>query len=297
MHEVGGAGVDLFDELEEVGIIGVIGEREDGVGAVAVTGGFLQGPSADHGEAVRGNVGRDLFANGGGHDHDLSVQVVKVEGTGLGHGDAVLRIDLVEGADGAVRHDGQLRGFENFQDFLCFAEGIGEEDRDLTVVESFAAKAHDARLDGFGGREDKLGSPEGGFHHKGIGVRDFDGLGGEPRSGLEIAGIEEGFAGWGFDAHHRGTEDMTGGIKLNREGAVLVGFAVVERNAASRHRVTEADADKVDGGRGRKKGLMAGGVVTVRVGHDRKGLGAPRVHPKPAIGQIEPAAFNRSQHS
>ena len=167
----------------------------------------------------------------------------------------------------------------------------------MTVVEGFAAKAHDARLDGFGGREDKLGSPEGGFHHEGIGLWDFDGLGGEPRSGLEIAGIEEGFAGWGFDAHHRGTEDMTGGIKLNVEGTVLVGFAVIERNAAPRHRVTEADADKVDGGRGRKKGLVAGGVVAVGMGHDRKGLGAPRVHPKPAIGQIEPAAFNRSQHS
>jgi hypothetical protein len=77
---------------------------------------------------------------------------------------------------------------------------------------------------------------------------------------------------------------------------VLVGFPVTEGNCTSCYRVAETDADKVDGGRVRKKGLVAGGVVTVGMGHDRKGLGAPRVHPKPAIGQIEPAAFNRSQH-
>jgi hypothetical protein len=98
---------------------------------------------------------------------------------------------------------GSSAGFEDFQDFLCFAEGIGEEDGNAPVVEGFTAKAHDACLNGFGGREDKLGSSEGGFHHEGIGLRDFDGLGGKPRSGLEIAGIEEGFAGGGFDAHHR----------------------------------------------------------------------------------------------
>lgn len=67
--EVGGESVesedalggDEFDEAEEVGVVGVVGEREGGVALITEDRAGIEGPAGDHG----GAAGADFFEEGG----------------------------------------------------------------------------------------------------------------------------------------------------------------------------------------------------------------------------------------
>lgn len=215
-------GLDLFDEFDEVREVGVVAERECGVGLVTEAAVGIDSPAGEDGDADFAEVAH----HGGVGDVRRTEKNFTPRGTGFvffvgGKALAEAFVDFGEAMDGAVEHDGQARFAEAAEDFLGFAETVAEEDGSFVVVEGFAAEADDALNDFGGGRETVFGLAVRRLHDEDVG---FDGrarFGGEAAAEFEIASVEKGLAA-GFDEGHRAAEDVAGGSQRDVERLVGV---------------------------------------------------------------------------
>ena len=212
VDEFGGNSLDGF---EEAGEVGVIGEREECVDAVAVLRAGGESPAAEHGSALGFEVFDErCFSEIRRGDDDGAGGDGAAEEFGFGEIDSGFANGLGHLVNRLVENDGKLGTGEDSVDFLGFAERVGIEDGRLTEIEPFLGEGENVGVDFFGGREDEAREPEGGFHREDIGLGEDRGFGGEGIARFEVAGVEEGLA-IVLDSNHGGAGDVSGRKELD----------------------------------------------------------------------------------
>src|SRR5687767_3107694 len=91
------AGFGAVDVLQELGEVGVVGEGDHLVDAIAVAGAGVHGPAGEHDGAVAGEGGGDLAAEVGRGEDDLAAEsgdAGEVEGLVRTERDALALVDL-----------------------------------------------------------------------------------------------------------------------------------------------------------------------------------------------------------
>ena len=242
-------GGDFFDGFEEAWKVGVVGEREKGVDAVAVLRAFGESPATEH----CGAFGLEVFDGGsfaevGRCDDDGAGWDGLAEEFGFGKIDSGFPDGLGHLVDRLVENDGELGAGEDGVDLLGFAERVGIEDWSLAEFESFLGEGENVGVDFFGGWKDEVRETEGRFHGEDVGLGEDRGFGGEGIARFEITGVEEGFAVV-FDADHGGAGDVPGGEELDVvsiDGDLI--FPVEEKESVFGDGV--APAENVTGGNG-----------------------------------------------
>ena len=266
-------GGDFFDGFEEARKVGVVGEREEGVNAVAVLRPGSESPASEHG----GAFGLEIFDEGsfaevGRCDDDGAGWDGLAEGSWLGEIDAGFADGLGHFVDRFIEDDGEFGAGEDGVDFLGFAERISVENGRLVEFDSFLGEGENVGVDFFGGWEDEVREAEGGFHGEDVGMREDGGLGGEGIARFEITGVEEGFA-IVFDADHGGAGDVPGGEELDVvsiDGDLVV--PVEEKESVFGDGV--APAENVTGGNGAEDFFVSGEVVGMSVGDEGERAGS-----------------------
>jgi hypothetical protein len=296
------SGLDPMHHRKEFREVGVIADRKRGVGPVSETATGIHGPSGDH-RGATGSEGLTELVDpaAGGSDDDMTAGAGGFGGVEPGEGGEGATEFLIDPGDACDRFgdpDGEARMKQAGEQFLGFAEGIGEEDGDLIEFQGFSAEPDDIREDPIGGGEDKPRFAEGGFHDENVGVDRVTGFGGQTGSELEIAGVEERTR-VGFDQGHGGAEDMTGGKQGEVGGTGWTKLRIPEVDpfmeaedvflALAGH----TGAHESPGGFGGNDPGMTAGVIGMGMGDDDQFVGADRlmgIEPEPESGKVQTAA-------
>lgn len=288
-------GGDFFDGFEEAWKVGVVGEREKGVDAVAVLRAFGESPATEH----CGAFGLEVFDEGsfaevGRCDDDGAGWDGLAEEFGFGKIDSGFPDGLGHLVDRLVENDGELGAGEDGVDLLGFTERVGIEDWGLAEFESFLGEGENVGVNFFGGWENEVGEAEGRFHGEDVGLGKDRGFGGEGIARFEIAGVEEGFAVV-FDTDHGGAGDVPGGEELDVvpiDGDLI--FPVEEKESVFGDGV--APAENVTGGNGAEDFFVSGEVVGVAVGDEGERAAAMGVQLHAQLGKGEGTGMEGERH-
>lgn len=288
-------GGDFFDGFEEARKVGVVGERKEGVDAVAVLRSGSESPSSEHG----GAFGLEIFDEGsfaevGRCDDDGAWGNGLTEESGLGEIDAGFADGLGHFVYRLVENDGELGAGEDGVDLLGFAERISIENGCLAEFESFLGEGENVGVDLFGGWEDEVREAEGRFHGKDVGMREDGGFGGEGIARFEITGVEEGFA-IVSDADHGGAGDVPGGEELDVvsiDGDLIL--PIEEKESVFGHGV--AFTEDVSGGDRAEDLFVSGEVVGVPVGDEGERAGAVGIEFHSQLWECEGTGMEGERH-
>ena len=288
-------GGDFFDGFEEARKVGVVGERKEGVDAVAVLRPGSESPSTEHG----GAFGLEIFDEGSFAevrrcDDDGVGWDGLAEEFGFGKIDSGFADGLGHFVDRFIEDDGELGAGEDGVDFLGFSERISVEDWRLAEFESFLGEGENVGVDFFGGWEDEVREAEGGFHGEDVGMREDGGFGGEGIARFEITGIEEGLAVV-FDADHGGASDVPGWEELDVvsiDGDLVL--PVEEKESVFGDGV--APAENVTGGDRAEDLFVTGEVVGVPVGDEGERAGAVGIEFHSQLWECEGTGMEGERH-
>lgn len=286
---------DFFDGFEEAGEVGVVGEREKGVDAVAVFRPGGESPATEHGGAFGLQVFDERsFPEVGRCDDDGAGWDGLAEEFGFGKIDSGFPDGLGHFVDRLVENDGELGAGEDGVDLLGFTERVGIEDWGLAEFESFLGEGENIGVDFFGEGKDEVRETEGRFHGEDVGLGEDRGFGGEGSARFEITGVEEGFSVV-FDADHGGAGDVPGGEELDVvsiDGDLI--FPVEEKESVFGDGV--APAENVTGGNGAEDFFVSGEVVSVSVGDEGERAGAMGVQLHAQLGKGEGTGMEGDRH-
>ena len=288
-------GGDFFDCFEEARKVGVVGEREEGIDAVAVLRAFGESPATEH----CGAFGLEVFDEGsfaevGRCDDDGAGWDGLAEEFGFGKIDSGFPDGLGHLVDRLIENDGELGAGEDGVDLLGFTERVGIEDWGLAEFESLLGEGENVGVNFFGGWENEVGEAEGRFHGEDVGLGKDRGFGGEGIARFEVAGVEEGFAVV-FDTDHGGAGDVPGGeeldvVSIDRD---LI-FPVEGKESVFGDGV--APAENVTGGNGAEDFVVSGEVVGVAVGDEGERAGAMGVKLHPELRKGEGTGMEGERH-
>ena len=175
-------GFDQFDVAQQIGVVGVVAQRETRVRLVTMHRPGRQRPAGEH----RGAAGLDLLEHPrlvGARRADEHLAgdvggVVPLEVREIG---LEFAVNLRHAVDRAVEHRGQAGTVERAEDFLALAQRIAEQHRHHVLLQRLAAKFHDLREHFLRRRETEARQPEGRFHDERVGLRPAGRLGGKAR--------------------------------------------------------------------------------------------------------------------
>ncbi len=285
-----------LDETKEVGVVGVVGERESGVALVAETRAGIEGPTGEDGGAGAGDF-PDEGGTGrlGRTDHDMAGAGGGVESRIGGKGDAERLVDRGEPQSLRMQHDREGGAGEGAEDLLALAQAVTEEHGRVAVLQGGAAKGDDVGQDGLGGRECVVGPAVRRLHDDEVGRRRHAGLGGAAGAELEIAGVEQAAAAGILQPDHGGAVDVAGGMK----GDGYLGVIGAERGALPERQdqletfvqdVGHARAHEGGGARGEEHLAVSGEVVEVGVGNEGTRDRIVRVEPPADLREADAVA-------
>ncbi len=200
-----------LDVAQERWKVGVIGEREGGVGAVAVARAAVERPTREHRRA-RGTTAHRLRQGASRGRPNQDARPVE-RGDIVAHVgrqcDAGFLVDAGHRADRAVRHERQAGATENRERLLGFPERVRVEDRNRPVFERFARPLDHRARDLGARRKDVLRPAVGALHQHDVAALHFGRLGRVRGLQLEIARVDEA-ARFAFDQELRAAQDVTG---------------------------------------------------------------------------------------
>ena len=285
--------------LQQPGVVGVVGKRENFIHPVAVFRARLQRPAGEHRGALRFQPAQQLRADRIRRgDDDMPGRRVTVE-------DQRLRQRLHSGGAAGHRHR-RDRGMQQRRDamlghqrqrFLRFSQRITEQHRRLPVRKCILNEAQNAGLDLHRVRELEGRQAEGRFQDQRVCGEEIDSLRGPPAAGFEVAGVEQ--ARVVLEARHmqhRRAGDVPGRQQPQPE-------TVAHHRHMERHRgdpalrQVEARVDQRRRHVRAQRGIMAGEVVRMGMGNEGPRLRVPRVQPQVELRQMQAALeahFNQS---
>lgn len=275
-------GADSLDGLEQVVVIGVVGEGQGVVDLEAVLGSRILGPACQ-GEPNRGTFQIDAVA-GRDDDHFTRFELARPAAI-IAQGHAELFVDLADRVDQAVLDDGEAGAGENTSELLGFSQGVGDDHGDGTAGDRFCDQFEELGEDRIAIGQPVFGQAERAFEDEDVGGDQLSRFGGQRGPELEVARIEQRLARV-FGQEHGRAEAMPGGVGGEPHAAPIDRLPVRQFANGS-----FSQPQMIEGGRsGRTQGvLMARHVVGVGMGDEGPRLPPAKVDRQIGCGQFEPA--------